>query len=267
MSCCYALTKNFKRCRNYASIPHYSEDEEEQPSYTCQKHKLYFKKPLTLRSIHWENQVYLRSAFSLGLIKVSKEFVSSIPIIPHSYCYFLMLCARYIPEWEPSWNLNLWTASVPYILKHINSIGPFHISNLLVKSFINVKGGISYFYNAIQMYPNNTTIGTNLNILMQVTAADPLFSCVSEEIHKKYIALTVQELKRKNHAETARFLEEDFLETISANRKIFYWRCKNKTQIIKEDLIAMTWHPDRFMKWCLDEEEKCEMNSSWRTEF
>jgi hypothetical protein len=36
----------------------------------------------------------------------------------------------------------------------------------------------------------------------------------------------------------------------AAKRKI-----KFRSLIWKEELIAMTWHPDRFMTWCLDQEE------------
>lgn len=33
---------------------------------------------------------------------------------------------------------------------------------------------------------------------------------------------------------------------------------KQKIDSLKEELMAMTWHPDRFQEWCLDEEEKAE---------
>jgi hypothetical protein len=40
------------------------------------------------------------------------------------------------------------------------------------------------------------------------------------------------------------------------------WRSKQRihatTRLLKEDLIAATWHPDRFEQWCLDTEEKKE---------
>jgi len=28
-----------------------------------------------------------------------------------------------------------------------------------------------------------------------------------------------------------------------------------QTKVFKEELIAITWHPDRFMEWCVDVEE------------
>ena len=35
-------------------------------------------------------------------------------------------------------------------------------------------------------------------------------------------------------------------------------RQKQMLDALKEELMAMTWHPDRFQEWCLDEEEKAE---------
>jgi Leucine-rich repeat (LRR) protein len=40
------------------------------------------------------------------------------------------------------------------------------------------------------------------------------------------------------------------------------WRSKKRsierTKVLAEDIIAASWHPDRFERWCLDEEEKKE---------
>jgi hypothetical protein len=36
--------------------------------------------------------------------------------------------------------------------------------------------------------------------------------------------------------------------------------CSMLTNIILEELIARTWHPDRIRDWCWDEEEKKFMN-------
>jgi len=34
---------------------------------------------------------------------------------------------------------------------------------------------------------------------------------------------------------------------------------KERTEVLREELMAVTWHPDRFTKWCLDTtDEFCE---------
>ena len=36
-----------------------------------------------------------------------------------------------------------------------------------------------------------------------------------------------------------------------------------RTHAFKEDLIAATWHPDRFLRWCLTPEEAADMVAPW----
>ena len=40
-------------------------------------------------------------------------------------------------------------------------------------------------------------------------------------------------------------------------------RIQERTKLFKERLMASTWHPDRFERWCLDEEEKKENEEMW----
>jgi len=37
------------------------------------------------------------------------------------------------------------------------------------------------------------------------------------------------------------------------------YRNKKRVNIYKEELIARTWHPELFMDWCLDDDEKDEL--------
>ena len=38
---------------------------------------------------------------------------------------------------------------------------------------------------------------------------------------------------------------------------------RQQIDAIKERLMAATWHPNRFVRWCLDEEEKAENRRLW----
>ena len=52
-----------------------------------------------------------------------------------------------------------------------------------------------------------------------------------------------------------------------------YWRTKERDVLLKsirdrvggykEELVARTWHPDRFLSWCLDLEEKTDLENNW----
>ena len=51
-------------------------------------------------------------------------------------------------------------------------------------------------------------------------------------------------------------LRWSLLEFIQINIGIMFL----KTKLIKEELIAETWQPDRFIRWCLDNEELREID-------
>ncbi len=42
----------------------------------------------------------------------------------------------------------------------------------------------------------------------------------------------------------------------SFREKITRDRCLQCCKAIKEELMAVTWHPDRYLQWCIDEEER-----------
>jgi hypothetical protein len=54
------------------------------------------------------------------------------------------------------------------------------------------------------------------------------------------------------------YSQETLLPYISRIYKQEKQKQKDRMYPIKEELMAITWHPDRFMEWCLDEEEKAE---------
>jgi hypothetical protein len=58
------------------------------------------------------------------------------------------------------------------------------------------------------------------------------------------------------------------LDTFEAWRvaKIQSWMESKKQRLepVKEELMAVAWHPDRMQAWCLDEETKAEFRSRWK---
>jgi len=47
-----------------------------------------------------------------------------------------------------------------------------------------------------------------------------------------------------------------FQEKVWERKKVLKTIAKSKIGPLKEDLIAATWHPTRYMEWCFDEDEK-----------
>jgi hypothetical protein len=56
---------------------------------------------------------------------------------------------------------------------------------------------------------------------------------------------------------------EDWLEATKYTR---YDVLKSRFAPIKDELLSVAWIPERFMCWCLDEEEKSRIRSVWGRE-
>jgi len=54
-----------------------------------------------------------------------------------------------------------------------------------------------------------------------------------------------------------------FQEKIWERKKILKITAKSKIYDLKEDLMAATWHPTRYLEWCFDEDEKAEFVSDF----
>jgi hypothetical protein len=54
------------------------------------------------------------------------------------------------------------------------------------------------------------------------------------------------------------FFENTFVPTLKHINRAVKRNQKNRMDPVKEQLMAITWHPDRFITWCLDEEEKAD---------
>lgn len=57
------------------------------------------------------------------------------------------------------------------------------------------------------------------------------------------------------------FLQDIYLPALKVLNKTVKQAQKSRTNTFKEDLMIVCWHPDRFVDYCLDEEEKAEMKS------
>jgi hypothetical protein len=55
-----------------------------------------------------------------------------------------------------------------------------------------------------------------------------------------------------------------FQEKLWERKKFLKITAKSKIYEFKEDLIAQTWHPTRYLEWCFDEDEKAEFVSDFR---
>jgi len=50
---------------------------------------------------------------------------------------------------------------------------------------------------------------------------------------------------------------------IAAKKKAYFTNLKTRFEPLKEPIISTGWHPSRFLRWCLDEDEKADMRGRW----
>jgi hypothetical protein len=77
----------------------------------------------------------------------------------------------------------------------------------------------------------------------------------------KEIINNLQEPEEKKKKEIQNFLGLTrllFQEKVWERKKFLKTKAKSKIYDLKEDLMAKTWHPTRYLEWCFDEDEKAE---------
>lgn len=82
----------------------------------------------------------------------------------------------------------------------------------------------------------------------------------------KEIINNLQEPEEKKKNEIQNFLGLTrllFQEKVWERKKFLKTKAKSKIYDLKEDLIAKTWHPTRYLEWCFDEDEKAEFVSDF----
>ena len=110
--------------------------------------------------------------------------------------------------------------------------------------------------------------------LLESEVADPLIWSsfdwsewlLKNEQDYKEIINNLQEPEEKKKKEIQNFLGLTrllFQEKVWERKKILKTKAKSKIYDLKEDLIAKTWHPTRYLEWCFDEDEKAEFVSDF----
>jgi hypothetical protein len=75
-------------------------------------------------------------------------------------------------------------------------------------------------------------------------------------LHESY-----KKLKKNEENCVLDYLFQEFIPLCRESLKQEKQKQKNRTDAFKEELMMVCWHPDRFVDYCLDEEEKAEIKS------
>jgi len=258
------MTSKGKRCRSYATI------QLTEYTPTCRAHKNHFKGDLVSKWIHKRiltnlefypaRRIYIESALQLGLAHVKKQHILQIP--QHtSYTYFILLCARHT-EFMLDWNSQLSFKVIGTLWKRVGSIGPVVITyeDLFSMFRTNIVAG---FYAILLAYPHHTPM--NWFDFFERCSENPWFQEFLHYSHKNIIDELGVHLKKiylgqmvepQSHTLLHIFESGEFFIWLLNKKKAFYLSLESRIEPIKEELLAVSWSPERVMEWCMDHSQR-----------
>lgn len=189
-------------------------------------------------------------AFTEKRVVPSKEDIASyIPLAKNKYevtvinARFIELIFIYNPQIRRGWNAALWKQALSVLLQRMYMLNR-RIPEELYKCMENLVqdyNDLVQMFEQIQATHNATYLkknGTIRKIIRRILKRNPYF--VFDEL-VELIACGLDAAK----------VFDETKEEILQERKEFFAK-------IHEPLIAASWHPRRFVEWCLDEEERAE---------
>ena len=272
MSRCYALTGNHKPCRNYGVV---LEKDSEQVLYapTCRHHTHYFDSWSERlhrfgKGLEWSQPYYnhVKRVLEEGIVEIKKEHIEGLPE-QRNYTHFILLCAKYVIGFKRSWNPVAFDRSLRNIWWQIFAVGPIYVSSqdlvLLMKCYDEPL--VKSFYTVFTKFPDTG---------YQEPHEEDWFRVIEVVLENTYLKwepdLLLPEHFQTLKEKTTRFprlqkLVQDgrFEEKLRSAKESFYKHQKESIESVKEELMAVCWHPDRYMDWCMDWEEKEWLTSQW----
>lgn len=281
---CQAIKKDYTRCRCWAEvgfttchqhrcIPVQERKRRWFNHYILAKNKNAFPFLYASPKSHRGKLDDLES----GQIVLTQEDVARIP--PHGRYsdIFSLLCAKGYAE--PSWNPQLRYRTLHHAITMFtfNNFNQTFQDYYYKKAFENyilpmlgketqIFGAQSLFYKhipswSLQFLGQPESVRPFLDALMQLDGAKAESLTRFEEW---LLPLYYNLLKnpKTNEIENAVFkelyatLESYLLPVLEGTRQTLKHSIRTRMNLTKEELIAATWHPDRFMVWCLDQEDK-----------
>jgi hypothetical protein len=266
MSRCYAFKKDFSPCRNFGEV---AEETDTCVTYssTCYKHREFFdnwSKKL-LRIGCWIERYpgyrynHVKRILEDGIAEVKEEDIKKLSGT-HNYTHLILLCAKYVDGFKRSWNPSAFDRAVKNIWWQIFAVGPVYVSSMDLVCMLKCYDEpiVDSFYKVLPMFPNNG---------YQEPLEDQWFRVIDVLLENTWLKWDpdllkpehITKLKEKsNYLPRLKTLVENgsLQAKLKSAKQNFYANQKELLDPVKEELIAYTWHPDRFMEWCLDWEEK-----------
>jgi hypothetical protein len=266
---CLALTAKGKRCRSCAPYE----------SYVCSKHTEHFKdaelawfynqgKLLRNLELFPGFMIYVKEALRHKLIVPTIEDIAKLPA--HSfYTYFFLLCAKHLDGFALDWNPSLSTKAIRTLWKWHGSIGPVQITYEDIFAIMRLRP-VDNFYPTICLYPHGLVPERPWFKFFYACAKQEWFEeLLHSNRHPELIQGSIEYLNKHcsvnpNHISLLRILQSGNLEKwLGETKQTRYTVLKGRLGPIRDELFTVSWSPERYMRWCLDEEEKDRLRVFW----
>jgi hypothetical protein len=245
MSRCHALKKDKSLCRNYAEVLEENEDViTYSPFCHIHKHPTITWKRLA-RGMEWSTARCTHLSFLLEheLLEVKKEMFATLDP-EKNYVYFVLLCARWLPGFHRSWNPQLFDEAVTYLWKWHMAIGPVQIKTedfhtlTKVSSWDLVAKRCPLPHHAWKTWLWKFFETEEGIALLFDTSLDDGIDEVQTWLATKTVAMT-----------------DIFQKQMKLSKAVGKAKQRVKMNMIRKDLMELTWHPDRVVDWCFDNED------------
>jgi len=258
MPCCYALTKQQKRCRGLAPLH----------SNVCKRHTSFFASyKIQERLIeHLEYKpglcIFYRESIRRQLLCV-KECIMGLSD-ERRFTYFYLICANNYKGFSSSWNRELHKEAYKMVWERMNSIGPIFITYRHLYALVKLEP-VKEFYEMLKMFPYGRHALHEpwikfFDRMAKIDFFEPMFH-VDEEIHRTNIRQVLEVLDKNPFTQSyvlRTILESGlFMRWLQAKKRCRYDALQKRISPFWNELMEVAWEPSRVV-WCMDESQKQE---------
>lgn len=203
------------------------------------------------------------------VIQLTKEDIAAIPNDIRNLDIFVFLVEnRFASAFD---NIPLFVKAIHYLYNYYLLNGNVYTWHLLAKKIVQVliltnEESLLFFLKQVVEvfkkghFTNLQQFNTGIPVFgefLQYLFTCPTGKALSWNPSYSDLPCLYKGVLGKDHPLSI-YIEQKFIPHLQNVYKQEKKTQKQKIDSLKEELMAMTWHPDRFQEWCLDEEEKAE---------
>lgn len=280
---CLALNKSGSCCRNWTQVL-----EDGSSTFTCYTHRNFFNNHEQLKQrVLWHRGMFLEWA-DHGLQHRIGEWLENrlLRIAPEDFQQFqrdvlvnfsvlFLLIVRHT-DVDLSQNMELWVSCVTWLWNHSWRVAwspganphTFSADDMIT---VLCKRGLSQYYCGLYRFPDGVFVRRGMTeddwfAFFNQTLEDPVWAhnFWSSDQHEAIINSALEKLPSlRNHPLTPILTGEKYKTWLQESKKAWYERQKERMDCVKEELVAVTCHPSRFITWTMSAEEKADLTRNW----